>query len=65
MTPLQPVSRCALNNAELALCQRVYDRIVSARPLVSDAEREDLASMIIRSYQHGVMDEDALVRLLS
>lgn len=53
-----------LNDVELALCQRVYDRVISVKQIKTDAEREDIASRVIQSLQHGVKDEDALVRLL-
>ncbi|RDJ03682.1 hypothetical protein B5K05_28350 [Rhizobium phaseoli] len=53
-----------LNAAEVALCMRVYDHVVSLKQINSDADREDLASRIIQSFQHGVKDEDALTRLV-
>ncbi|MDR9760563.1 hypothetical protein RJJ37_13090 [Rhizobium redzepovicii] len=53
-----------LDDAEVALCQRVYDHVISVKQIITDAEREDLASRIIQSFQHGVKDEDALTRLV-
>ncbi|OWV87373.1 hypothetical protein ATY75_03435 [Rhizobium sp. N122] len=53
-----------LNDAEVALCQRVYDHVVSVKQINADAEREDLACRIIQSFQHGVKDEQTLLRLL-
>ncbi|MBX4959545.1 hypothetical protein [Rhizobium lentis] len=61
---LIPQAQNALDDAELALCQRVYDHVVSVKQIKTDAEREDLASRIIQSFQHGVKDEEALLRLL-
>ncbi|WP_029871054.1 hypothetical protein [Rhizobium leguminosarum] len=57
-------AQTALNDEEVALCQRVYDHIVSVRQIKTDAEREELAARVIQSFQHGVKDEDALMRLL-
>ncbi|MGG7580642.1 hypothetical protein [Rhizobium sp. Nf11,1] len=53
-----------LNEAEVALCQRVFDHVVSVKKITSDTQRQDLASRIIQSYQHGVKDEDSLLSLL-
>ncbi|WP_434713064.1 hypothetical protein NMA58_09015 [Rhizobium sp. YTUHZ045] len=53
-----------LNEAEVALCQRVFDHVVSVKKITSDPQRQDLASRIIQSYQHGVKDEDSLLSLL-
>ncbi|MGV4797357.1 hypothetical protein [Rhizobium sp. F40D2] len=57
-------AQTVLSDEEVALCQRVYDHVISVRQPQTDAEREDMASRIIQSFQHGVKDEDALVRLL-
>ncbi|NKL37511.1 hypothetical protein GFL49_27850 [Rhizobium leguminosarum bv. viciae] len=57
-------AQTALNDEEVALCQRVYDHIVSVRQIQTDAEREELAARVIQSFQHGVKDEAALMRLL-
>ncbi|MBY5624423.1 hypothetical protein [Rhizobium leguminosarum] len=57
-------AQTALNDEEVALCQRVYDHIVLVRQIKTDAEREELAARVIQSFQHGVKDEDALIRLL-
>ncbi|ARQ13141.1 hypothetical protein NXC12_PD00028 (plasmid) [Rhizobium etli] len=57
-------TQTVLNDAEVALCQRVFDQVVSVRKITSDPQRQDLACRIIRSYQHGVKDEDGLLRLL-
>ncbi|MDF0664158.1 MULTISPECIES: hypothetical protein [unclassified Rhizobium] len=35
-----------LNDAEVALCQKVYDHVVSVKQISTDAEREDLARQI-------------------
>jgi len=64
MFPFQSAAQTVLNEAELALCQRVYDHVISVKQIMTDAEREDLASRIIQAFQHGVKDEDALTRLL-
>ncbi|MBB3523058.1 hypothetical protein [Rhizobium sp. BK456] len=65
MIPFQiALAQNVLNDAELALCQRVYDHVVSVKQINTDAEREDLACRIIQSFQHGVKDEEALLRLL-
>ncbi|PDT21415.1 hypothetical protein [Rhizobium hidalgonense] len=53
-----------LDEADIAVCQRVYDQIVALKLIETDAAREDLATRIIHSFQHGVKDEDALLRLL-
>ncbi|MBB4191358.1 hypothetical protein GGE45_002925 [Rhizobium aethiopicum] len=53
-----------LNDAEVALCQRVFDHVASAKKITSDPQRQDLASRIIQSYQHGLKDEDSLLSLL-
>jgi len=42
----------------------VHDHVISVKRITKDAEREELASRIIQSFQHGVTDEDALLRLL-
>ncbi|PDT29795.1 hypothetical protein CO660_09975 [Rhizobium sp. L9] len=65
MIPL-PIAQAqnVLNHAEVALCQRVFDHVVSVKKITSDPQRQDLASRIIQSYQHGVKDEDSLLSLL-
>ncbi|WP_064696159.1 hypothetical protein [Rhizobium aegyptiacum] len=57
-------TQSVLNDAEVALCQRVFDHVVSVKKVTSDLQRQDLACRIIQSYQHGVKDEDGLLRLL-
>ncbi|MDU0364333.1 hypothetical protein RWK44_28495 [Rhizobium sp. 25PS6] len=57
-------TQSVLNDAEMALCQRVFNHVVSVKQLKSDPDREELASRIIQSFQHGVTDEGALIRLL-
>ncbi|TAX09682.1 hypothetical protein [Rhizobium leguminosarum] len=57
-------AQTVLGDEEVALCQRVFDRISSVRRITTDTEREDLAQRVIHSYQHGVKDEGALMRLL-
>ena len=57
-------TQSALNDHEVALCQRVFDHVVLMKKITADAERQELASRIIQSYQHGVKDEDNLLRLL-
>ncbi|WP_260686475.1 hypothetical protein [Rhizobium leguminosarum] len=64
ISSLMAQAQDVLNDAELALCQRVYDHVISVKHIETDAEREDTASRIIQSFQHGVKDEDSLVRLL-
>lgn len=39
---------------------RVYDHVVSLKQINSDADREDLASRIIQSFQHGVNQRAAM-----
>ncbi|MGR9225102.1 hypothetical protein [Rhizobium leguminosarum] len=56
-------AQTVLGDEEVALCQRVFDHISSMRQ-ITDTEREDLAQRVIHSYQHGVKDEGALLRLL-
>ncbi|OWV65506.1 hypothetical protein ATY76_19990 [Rhizobium sp. R339] len=58
-------TQSVLNDGEVALCQRVFDHVSSARQIVTAADREELAMRIIQSFQHGVKDEDSLVRLLT
>ncbi len=57
-------AQCVLDDVEITLCQRVYDHVAALKQIQTDVEREDLASRIIHSFQHGVKDEDALIRLL-
>ncbi|AHF83887.1 hypothetical protein RLEG3_19670 [Rhizobium leguminosarum bv. trifolii WSM1689] len=57
-------TQTVLSDEEVALCQRVFDHISSVRQITTDTEREDLAQRVIYSYQHGVKDEGALLRLL-
>ncbi|MGO8141597.1 hypothetical protein AB9F42_02000 [Rhizobium leguminosarum] len=57
-------TQTVLSDEEVALCQRVFDHISSVRQITTDIEREDLAQRVIHSYQHGVKDEGALLRLL-
>ncbi|WP_064681745.1 hypothetical protein [Rhizobium bangladeshense] len=57
-------TQSVLNDNEVALCQRVFDHVVSVNKITSDSQRQDLASRIIQSYQHGVKDENGLLRLL-
>ncbi|ARQ13780.1 hypothetical protein B5K05_23545 [Rhizobium phaseoli] len=57
-------TQSVLNDDEVALCQRVFDHVSSARQIVTTADREELAMRVIQSFQHGVKDEDSLVRLL-
>ncbi|EJC84245.1 hypothetical protein Rleg4DRAFT_6051 [Rhizobium leguminosarum bv. trifolii WSM2297] len=63
MFPLD-VSHTALDDAAVALCQRVYNHVISVKQLNTDRDREELASRIIQSFQHGVKDEDTLVGLI-
>jgi len=48
-----------LGPEDLALCQRVLDRICAESPC--DIDSELLASNVLMAFQHGVMDEAALV----
>ncbi|ANL69847.1 hypothetical protein AMC82_PD00886 (plasmid) [Rhizobium phaseoli] len=57
-------TQSVLKDDEVALCQRVFDHVSSARQIVTTADREELAMRVIQSFQHGVKDEDSLVRLL-
>ncbi|QKK18673.1 hypothetical protein [Rhizobium indicum] len=57
-------AQTVLSDEEVALCQRVYDHVVLVRQIKTDPEREELAARVIQSFQHGVKDEDALMRLL-
>ncbi|AHG49106.1 hypothetical protein RLEG12_09195 (plasmid) [Rhizobium leguminosarum bv. trifolii CB782] len=54
-----------LDDADIALCQRVYDQIIALKLITTDATREDLATRIIQSFQLGIKDEDALLRLFA
>lgn len=55
MIPSQIVNaQCVLNDADLALCQRVFDPVAAVREITTDTAREELASRIILSFQHGV-----------
>nr|WP_080589100.1 hypothetical protein [Rhizobium leguminosarum] len=60
----QAIAQSVLDESELALCQRVYDFVVSAKGITKEADCEELASRIIQTFQHGVKDEQALLRLL-
>ncbi|ACI58457.1 hypothetical protein Rleg9DRAFT_5047 [Rhizobium leguminosarum bv. trifolii WSM597] len=62
MAPFQTAQH-VFDEVELALCQRVFDRVSSLKRVTRDAEREELASRIIQSFRHGVKDEESLVRL--
>ncbi|KEC70472.1 hypothetical protein RLPCCGM1_p1263 [Rhizobium leguminosarum bv. phaseoli CCGM1] len=42
----------------------MFHHLVAAKRIHSEAEREELANRILQSFQHGVKDEDALMRLL-
>lgn len=46
-------AQCVLDDVEIALCQRVYHHVAALKQIQTDAEREDLASRIIHSFQHG------------
>ena len=51
-----------LGPEDLALCQRVFDRICAeSKTAPSDIDSELLASNVLMAFQHGVMDEAALV----
>ncbi|MBB2671402.1 UNVERIFIED_ORG: hypothetical protein GGE44_000953 [Rhizobium esperanzae] len=62
MFPLE-IEQNVMDDSEVALCQRVYNHVSSLRQLKTDPDREELARRIIQSFQHGVKDEAALVRL--
>ncbi|WP_064710013.1 hypothetical protein [Rhizobium bangladeshense] len=53
-----------LNDVEVALCQRVFDRVANVKKITSEPQRQELACRIIQSYQLGVTDEDSLLRML-
>lgn len=54
MIPSQIVNtQCVLNDAELALCQRVFDPVAAVKQITTDTAREELATRIILSIQHG------------
>ncbi|WP_064686586.1 hypothetical protein [Rhizobium bangladeshense] len=57
-------AQTVLNDAEVALCQRVFDQVVLLKQIKTDIERQDLASRIIHSYQQGVKDEGTLLKLM-
>ncbi|MBY5572195.1 hypothetical protein HFO55_34420 [Rhizobium leguminosarum] len=57
-------AQTVLKDQEVALCQRVYDHVCSIRQINTEPERQDLAARVIMSFQHGVKDEEALMRLL-
>lgn len=65
MIPL-PIAQAqnVLDDADIALCQRVFDQIVALKLIKTDTAREELASQVLQSFQHGVKEEDALIRLL-
>ncbi|MFC5757213.1 MULTISPECIES: hypothetical protein [unclassified Rhizobium] len=53
-----------MQEEDVALCQRVYEHICTARHIATDGEREELAIQILHFYQHGVKDQGSLERLL-
>ncbi|APO78213.1 hypothetical protein AM571_PC00475 (plasmid) [Rhizobium etli 8C-3] len=54
-----------LQNGDIEICQRVFDHISTTHHITSDDERDQLASQIIYFYQHGVTNEQSLVRLIA
>lgn len=58
-------SEIPLNHEDVEICHRVFNRICVERRIEDDLDRQDLAANIIHNYQHGVRDEDSLLRLFS
>ncbi|WP_246704766.1 hypothetical protein [Rhizobium sp. P32RR-XVIII] len=54
-----------MSTEDVALCQRVYDHVCAVRQVKSAIDREELATRVIRSFRHGVKNEDDLRRLVS
>lgn len=54
-----------LQNDDVEICKRIFDRICTTHHITSDAERDQLASQIIYFYQHGVTNEQSLERLIA
>lgn len=54
-----------LQNDDIEICKRIFDRTCTTHNITSDAERDQLASQIIYFYQHGVTNEQSLERLMA
>jgi len=52
----------ALEDAEL--CERVFNRLRTAKQIVLEIHREELADKIIWAFRHGVRDEKDFIRLM-
>lgn len=44
-------TQTAISNEDVALCQRVYDHVLSVKQITRDAEREDLGKRTIQLFQ--------------
>lgn len=53
-----------MQEADVAICQRVFDRVCAAKRITSDYDRDHLAIQIIHLYQDGTTDEDSLSHLV-
>ncbi|WP_292291614.1 hypothetical protein [Mesorhizobium sp.] len=53
--------------ADLALLQRVFDRLCSERGLIQgdNEKREALAWVLISAFQNGASNEDELIRIVT
>ena len=54
-----------LTQGDLEICQKVFDHVAGQKAVDNEEMREQLAAAIIHSYQDGVTDPGALLRLFS
>ncbi len=59
--------RTRFNPSDLTLMQKVFDQLCLERRLAAKdrGQREELAGEVIRTFQRGMVSEDALWRTLS
>jgi hypothetical protein len=57
-------SKINMSPEDAALCQRVFDHVCAARHITGGIEQDEIADTLVRSFQHGVKDEESLKRLV-
>ncbi len=58
-------AKFALAQEEVALCERVFDRLCASKQIVLEMRQKELSNKIIWAFRHGVKDEEDLTKLLT
>ncbi|MDR7144909.1 hypothetical protein [Rhizobium sp. BE258] len=58
-------AKFSLAQEEVALCERVFDRLCASKQIVLEMRQKELANKIIWAFRHGVKAEEDLTKLLT